>query len=593
MTNLISQKNNNYRYAPGISLYGVDGKDGKSGLSGTSVFVSQIRIDTDTDLREFARCIRQGRSTFPGSAEYIGRAYMDGDAFLFPNGYIYRLTDIKGLIEAGDNVSTENFTKYLELVGRVTVSNEDSGFVDSYDRLVLDTNNYKGFVINVSELPDSSIGSIESPMSIISDKITSDEMIRFIDMKSIQSGESDVRLRIQYDTNNRCFMLASDNPILVDGDLEVAYSDSVSRMTYDEFSKVQTAQSGSATLTTFKTLCGNVGYEILGTDTEYAFQPDEDVTEQIYYYNTAFDSSDSETEWGPADLKRIVPDTTVPQDDSRYRLWKYAMHYGTFGNGRKHKRVKITACYNSIEGADTEWEFIVRFTREDTMIVGSDMRIWYMSGSAVMKDVKNGKYADEDYDGMAGTGAKYLPGVNGGMMFVTKFIYVPSEASELWISAPGSMFVMVSGNLGETSPVSASHETEKIRLLVNGDWNWSSSGNGPVRFPIDVLMYATRRFVTKFKLFNNNTQSVYLLDKNNMLHFTGLLESVSEEGYDATEVDREYYHALPHDEDDPENNLILPGGSAVISVESLYDPTGLKWIVSLIGDTEFIIREQQ
>jgi hypothetical protein len=40
MTNLVSQKTNNYQFAPGISLYGVDGKDGKSGLSGTSIFIS-------------------------------------------------------------------------------------------------------------------------------------------------------------------------------------------------------------------------------------------------------------------------------------------------------------------------------------------------------------------------------------------------------------------------------------------------------------------------------------------------------------------------------------------------------------------------
>ena len=185
MTNLVSQKTNNYQFAPGISLYGVDGKDGKSGLSGTSIFISQFDIDTTSDLQTFASYIRQGRSTALDSAEYIGRSYMTEDSFLFPNGYIYKIKDISTLIQAGDTISTGNFDKFFEFVGRITVNNEENGFVDSNDRLVLDTTNYKGFVINVSELPDTELSDIESPMAIISDKISNDENIKFIDLKSI------------------------------------------------------------------------------------------------------------------------------------------------------------------------------------------------------------------------------------------------------------------------------------------------------------------------------------------------------------------------------------------------------------------------
>ena len=185
MTNLVSQKTNNYQFAPGISLYGVDGKDGKSGLSGTSIFISQFDIDNTSDLQTFASYIRQGRSTALGSAEYIGRSYMTGDSFLFPNGYIYKIRDISALIQAGDTISTDNFDEFFEFVGRITVDNEENGFVDSNDRLVLDTTNYKGFIINVSELPDTELSDIESPMAIISDKISNDENIKFIDLKSI------------------------------------------------------------------------------------------------------------------------------------------------------------------------------------------------------------------------------------------------------------------------------------------------------------------------------------------------------------------------------------------------------------------------
>ena len=267
MTNLVSQKTNNYQFAPGISLYGVDGKDGKSGLSGTSIFISQFDIDNTSDLQTFASYIRQGRSTALGSAEYIGRSYMTDDSFLFPNGYIYKIKDISALIQAGDTISTDNFGEFFEFAGRITVDNEENGFVDSNERLVLDTTNYKGFVINVSELPDTELSGIESPMTIISDKISNDENIKFIDLKSIQSGQADVQFRIQYDTNNKCFMIESDNPILVNADLEVAYSDTNSSMTYDEYSKVYTQMNkGEAVLTTFRSICDNLNWHIISQE---------------------------------------------------------------------------------------------------------------------------------------------------------------------------------------------------------------------------------------------------------------------------------------------------------------------------------------
>ena len=69
----ISKKYNNRDYAPGLALYGIDGKDGVSGESGCSVFVCQFDFNTDEgvqsfstrvkQLRRFSRLLRHGMSS--------------------------------------------------------------------------------------------------------------------------------------------------------------------------------------------------------------------------------------------------------------------------------------------------------------------------------------------------------------------------------------------------------------------------------------------------------------------------------------------------------------------------------------------------
>ena len=89
-----------------------------------------------------------------------------------------------------------------------------------------------------------------------------------------------MQFRIQYDTNNKCFMIESDNAILVNADLEVAYSDTNSSMTYDEYSKVYTTQmnKSEAVLTTFRSICDNLNWKIVPQDgklykVSYEFYP--------------------------------------------------------------------------------------------------------------------------------------------------------------------------------------------------------------------------------------------------------------------------------------------------------------------------------
>ena len=77
-----------------------------------------------------------------------------------------------------------------------------------------------------------------------------------------------------------------------------------------------------------------------------------------------------------------------------------------------------------------------------------------------------------------------------------------------------------------------------------------------------------------------------------MFRFVGKLNKESEEGYDATIVDREYYYAVPNSTStNPNKDIVEPCGTAKIVLSSYNDPSQIDWTVSVIGQTEFVIKE--
>jgi hypothetical protein len=73
---------------------------------------------------------------------------------------------------------------------------------------------------------------------------------------------------------------------------------------------------------------------------------------------------------------------------------------------------------------------------------------------------------------------------------------------------------------------------------------------------------------------NNNKQSLYKLPETAMFRFVGKLNKYSEEGYDATIVDREYYYAVPNStSSDPNKDIVEPGGTAKIILSSYNNPS--------------------
>ena len=251
MDTIISEKYHNYDYAPGIPTYGIDGKDGKSGMNGISLFVCQHDITNDVGLKEFGKAILQNLDMSLGGAVKINRDYIEGDSFLFTNCEIWKIKDIVELkkIAAINQLTTDNFSQYLERVGRINMTTTTDGIITSGDRLLLDNTRYKGFVINNAGLSNNDLPSLEAPFTIMSNDTDNDDNIQFIDLKSIFSNATDSELKIYYDTNTKAYHIYSDKPILFDCDLKVSNTTSDE---FDEYSAIITKENN---ITSFIAFC--------------------------------------------------------------------------------------------------------------------------------------------------------------------------------------------------------------------------------------------------------------------------------------------------------------------------------------------------
>ena len=251
MDTIISEKYHNYDYAPGIPTYGIDGKDGKSGMNGISLFVCQHDITNDVGLKEFGKAILQNLDMSLGGAVKINRDYIEGDSFLFTNCEIWKIKDIVELkkIAAINQLTTDNFSQYLERVGRINMTTTTDGIITSGDRLLLDNTRYKGFVINNAGLSNNELPDIEAPFTIMSNDTDNDDNIQFIDLKSIFSNATDSELKIYYDTNTKAYHIYSDKPILFDCDLKVSNTTSDE---FDEYSAIITKENN---ITSFIAFC--------------------------------------------------------------------------------------------------------------------------------------------------------------------------------------------------------------------------------------------------------------------------------------------------------------------------------------------------
>ena len=276
----ISRKYSNREYAPGLALYGVDGKDGVSGESGRSLFVCQYDIDSDSGAGEFGNAVNQGLDMTANDNSVIGRPYMNGDVFLMSTGYLYRIDDLETISTLGSQLTSSKFKECMTVVGVINISSASEIFSENTKRLVLDTEHYKGFIINMSSVNESELGTINSPLTVISDNQTGDNKIRFMGLKSIYAGSSDARLDIYYDTANNAYVIDSDKDILIDADVRI--SSSSDNNVYDEYSKPLLSDK-EVSITSFGGLCSRLSWNLDSTVYDI-YNPDGNVkyTNEIY-----------------------------------------------------------------------------------------------------------------------------------------------------------------------------------------------------------------------------------------------------------------------------------------------------------------------
>lgn len=266
----VTKKINNYEYAPGIGTYGINGKDGKTGESGTTVFISVYDVNEKSGAESFATAVRYSYDMSSNEHRNINRAYKNGDCFVMQStADIYKITDVDQIIRlyVYSQTTVESLSKCIEHVGSIKATNDNSGFNESDGKLVLDTNRFNGFVINTS---DTEITNINAPFTIASTTSDNNNNIYFVSLNGINQ-QTNTFLNIYYDTDNNCYYLESDTPVLIDADLKVKYNESVD---FDGYSRVMTStDTNNVSLSTFYSFCKNMKCTLhRNYDNVYKFQ---------------------------------------------------------------------------------------------------------------------------------------------------------------------------------------------------------------------------------------------------------------------------------------------------------------------------------
>lgn len=532
---LVSQKYNNVQYAPGIPLYGIDGRDGQSGQNGSSLFISQFDISNAESLKNFGNCIRQGKMPVAGSSKFIGRNYINGDTFLFPDRQLYKIIDITGLSSVADHLTTDSFEKYFESVGEIVLSSTDGDTFEPYDsngRKVLNSEDYKGFVINTSELPDTDINNIESPFTIISDTTESDGKIRFLDMKAILSGQNDAQLSIYYDSNNQCYVIESNQQIIIDGDLKTTQSGITD---YDEFSGVLTNDN---TITSLKGVCSklswNIPADLPSSDSKYF--------EKSGHFSKPVFNSQSETfeVYRESDVIGRFEET-ITDNVHNYHIRSYNMYPE---DGRKYKKVRLYAYYYDIDPSFVNWTLAFKFQTANDIIIGN---YHYLS-------------PDDDTE----MEPQSWSDTAGRKIYISKREYtVPDNADILKVCYPTDKFCYIEVSGDFEIPVEGHGEEEQERFDKLG------------AYPVDTLSHGYLKYYTRFIISNENN-SYGAIPENTMIHIIGT-------NPDTFAVENEYFVRI--NEEHPINEPIL-----VESTEAFVE--GIKWKVSLIDSVEFELKEK-
>ena len=568
----ISRKYSNKEYAPGLALYGVDGKDGVSGEAGRSLFVCQYDIDSDYGASEFGNAINQNLDMTANDNSVIGRPYMNGDVFLMTTGYLYRIDNLETISTLGSQLTSSKFKECMTVVGTINISSASEIFSENTNRLVLDTEHYKGFIINMSSVGDSDLGTINSPFTIISDKQTGDNKIYFLGLKSIYAGSSDAQLNIYYDTANNAYVINSDKDILIDADVRISSSNDIN--VYDEFSKPLLSDK-EVSITSFGSLCSHLTWNLNSTVYDI-YNPDENVkyTNEIYNDDAHtilnYKLKLNNDKWGyENDEYYSIRQFDLTESDTDY---VYICAYRVYSNPLDNKNFDLVYGFNDdfISLPNILSKVGIKVTRPISSTGNPNAMKWCQRWWEEVKgsDVPTGIQAWNTQ--------VFCP-------LKTQKIFIPSGMKKLIVSTlkDESIYVMVFSDGKIPLKVDNTKEQYKIDTLRGGSDQpetiiYENTG-------YDVLKFMSPRYKRTFKIVNNANSQYYKSDvmKTASLHFIG----VSNKGNMSGQRLMEYYvrNSIPSP-DEQSKDVILYGD---------YPEDGIDWYVSVISDnyTEFFIQK--
>ena len=262
---LISQKFNNFNYAPGIATYGIDGKTGQAGLDGNNIYFTNCNIISDndeSDIEILAALIRKNVLPVKGSTEKINRKYKNGDLFFDINGIIFKLINIDALLGASE---VGSYTNYFSIAGKITVENAKvfaNGIENINNRLIFNSSDYSGYDIIKGVAPEVGAEYIDTDaaVNIISNVVNANDNIEMVKMQSIDDVDvEDGKLSVYYKTTENAYYLESNKPIVINSDVKLNTKNNTNNE-YDNFSTVLTSTD---TITYFKHICDKLRYNIL------------------------------------------------------------------------------------------------------------------------------------------------------------------------------------------------------------------------------------------------------------------------------------------------------------------------------------------
>ena len=250
---VISEKINNFNYAPGTATYGAEGLHGVQGADGNCIFFTSYNIIGGEDLQAFKQCLRENRLPIR-QGKIVPRKFKNGDYFFDRLGNILELTDIDQLMSFP--ALSNNYNLYFKFVGKIRpAATQDNIFTKTENSSRISLNSqFTGVDINNSDMDiDNSGEDTNYALRIISGDITGDN-VEVLHGTAYYNYNKMSDIKFYYDTLNNIWHIDSEIPIVIDSEVTVN-DDAVDNISLDGYSSVITTNTP---ITVFYNLAKNI-----------------------------------------------------------------------------------------------------------------------------------------------------------------------------------------------------------------------------------------------------------------------------------------------------------------------------------------------